>query len=311
MVSSRERTYGIMIVGIDPEREAAVSTLKKIIRRGSYLSENDPNGALMGEVLAKNLRVDIGDEVTVLGQGRDGSIAATLLTVRGIYASGLPEFDRSSIQITLSDFQYLYSMRGAVHEIVVVATSLRDVAGIKSAVQEGIRTLDESGSLVVLDWIELVPGLLQSIQMDLISGLIFYLILIMVVAFGIMNTFLMAVFERTKEFGVLMAIGTTPGRLTRILLIESTGLTMIGVMAGIALGSAITLYFQKHGIDFSGSSELLAQFGISGRMYPRLSPLSATIGPVLVLLITFPTALFPAWRIRRLRPAEALRDAGK
>ncbi len=306
MVSSNERTYGVMIIGIDPKREACVSTMKDTIREGSYLEEDDYEGALVGSILARNLQVGLGDEQTILGQGRDGSVAATLLTVRGIYKSALPDFNRSSIQITLKNFQDLFEMRGAAHEVVVIGSSLKNVAGIKAAVQAGIENLEPEKPLVVLDWMELVPGLLQGIQMDLIGGLIFYFILIMVVAFSIMNTFLMAVFERTKEFGVLMAIGTTPRRLTKILLIESVSLTMVGIVAGIILGIIITLYFQAHGIEFEGSSEMMSEFGISGKMYPRLSLLSVSIGPAFVLIITFLAALYPALRIRRLRPVEAL-----
>jgi ABC-type lipoprotein release transport system permease subunit len=131
MVSSRDRTYGVMVVGVDPEREAGVSTLKKVIRRGAYLSEDDYEGALVGERLAENLQVDVGDELTMLGQGRDGSVAATLLTVRGIYKSGLTDFHRSSVQITLEGFQAMFSMRGAAHEVVAIAKSLRHVAAIR------------------------------------------------------------------------------------------------------------------------------------------------------------------------------------
>jgi ABC-type antimicrobial peptide transport system permease subunit len=152
-----------------------------------------------------------------------------------------------------------------------------------------------------------MPGLRQSIEMDLISGLIFYLLLLLVVAFSILNTFLMAIFERTREFGVMMAIGTTPGRLTKILLIESMAMTFVGVVVGILTGSLITIYFQSHGIDFSGASELLSQFGITGRMYPKLSLLSAVSGPLAVLVITFFTALYPALKVRRMHPVEAMR----
>ena len=117
----------------------------------------------------------------------------------------------------------------------------------------------------------------------------------------------MAIFERTREFGVLMAIGTTPGRLTKVLLIESMTMTLIGIAAGIVVGSLVTLYFQAHGIDFSGASELLSQFGITGRMYPKLSWLSAVSGPLAVFIITFCAALYPAVKVRRLQPVDAMR----
>jgi ABC-type lipoprotein release transport system permease subunit len=310
LVSSKDRTYGVAVIGIDPAREATVSTLKRSIRQGSYLSEFDQNKnlnqALVGELLARNLKVAPGDELTVLGQGRDGSIAATVLNVKGIYGSGLDEFDRSTIHIPLALFQDVYAMRGAVHEVVVVGKSLKHVSDIKKAVQTGIKEKNMELVLTVLDWEALMPGLRQAIEMDLISGIIFYLILILVVAFSILNTFLMAIFERTKEFGVLMAIGTTPGRLTKLLLIESLSITMIGIAAGIFLGCLITWYFQVHGINISGTSELLAHYGISGRMHPKLSLLSAVSGPAVVMLITLVSALYPAFKVRGLRPVEAL-----
>ena len=306
LVSSNKRTCGVMVIGIDPAMEAKLTSLKKIIRQGSYLSEDNADQALVGELLARNLQVGLGDELVLLGQGRDGTIAATVVKVKGIYSLGEDEFDRSSVQITLKNFQDVYSMRGAVHEVVVFGKSTQDVPEIKRAVAANIKSIDKKHKLVVVDWMELMPGLLQGIQMDLVSGLIFWFILVVVVAFSILNTFLMAILERTREFGVLMAIGTTPRRLTRLLLIESTAITILGIGIGIIVGCLITWYFQVHGVVISGTSELLSQYGMPERLYPRLSLLSAFIGPAAVLVITFLTALYPALKVRRLRPVEAM-----
>ena len=198
-------------------------------------------------------------------------------------------------------------MQEAVYEVVIIAQSLSDIPEIKRTLNGMLSLRDDRMPLKTLDWEELMPGLRQGIEMDLISGMIFYLLLILVVAFSILNTFLMVIFERTREFGVLMAIGTTPGRLTKVLLIESMTLTMTGIMAGIVIGSAVTLYFQSYGFDISGASELLSQFGISGRMYPKLSVISATSGPLAVLIITFFAALYPALKVRKMQPVEAMR----
>jgi ABC-type lipoprotein release transport system permease subunit len=215
----------------------------------------------------------------------------------------------------LATFQEVFAMGDAVHQVVVVGRDLWTVPEIERRLRAQLEDrdlADPSGSsgqtppLVVLDWNELMPGLLQSIQVDLVSGLIFYFILILVVAFSIFNTFLMAFLERTREFGVMMAIGTSPGRLGRLLLLESLALTGVGVAFGVVLGCAVTLYFQAHGIDISGADPLLARFGITGRLHPQLSLVSALVGPVLVLLITGLAALYPALRIRRLRPVEAM-----
>jgi len=307
LISSQNRTYGALVTGIDPGREAKVSRLKSLVRQGTFLTAGDTDQALIGRLLAKNLRVGIGDELTVIGQGRDGSIAATVLKIKGIFNSGIDDFDRAAIQIPLKTFQEVYAMNGTIHEVVIMANSLSDVDAIKKTLHTELAALTTENDLAILDWNELMPGLRQSIEMDLISGLIFYLLLLVVVAFSILNTFLMAIFERTREFGVLMAIGTSPGRLTKVLLIESMTMTGIGIAGGIIIGCLLTLYFQVQGVDISGASELLSQFGITGRIYPRLSWISAISGPLAVLFITFLAALYPALKVRRLQPVEAMR----
>lgn len=306
LVSSKDRTYGVLVTGIDPEKEAAVSTLKDMIRKGRYLADDDANQALVGILLAENLKVSPGDELVVLGQGRDGSIAATVLTVKGIFSSGQDEFDRSVVHIPLHDFQEIFAMRGAVHAAVVICTDLETISQAKKEVSEALGNLEKGRSLAVLGWKELVPGLLQAIKMDLIVGFIFYLILIVVVAFSILNTFLMAIFERKREFGVMMAVGTTPGRLTRVLIYESAAMTLLGSAVGILVGSLLTAYFQVHGIMIPGTEEIAREFGLPERIYPQLSLLSVSVGAGVVLLITLITAAYPALKVRRLKPLEAL-----
>jgi ABC-type lipoprotein release transport system permease subunit len=137
--------------------------------------------------------------------------------------------------------------------------------------------------------------------------MIFYLLLILIVAFSILNTFLMAIFERTKEFGVLMAIGTAPKRLTLILLTESAFITGLGIITGIIIGILVTFYFEGYGIYISGAEEIFSQFGLSGRIYPRLSLLSIITGPIAVFTITIFSALYPALKVKRYKPVEALR----
>lgn len=170
-------------------KEANVSILAKITREGNYLASTDTNHALIGELLARNLQVRLSDELVLLGQGRDGSIAATVVEVKGIFSSGQDEYDRSMVHIPLKFFQDVYSMSGSVHEAVIVDESLEAVPEIKQEVAAKLSDMHDHANLVVLDWKELMPGLVQAIKMDLVSGFIFYIILV-VVAFSILNTFL-------------------------------------------------------------------------------------------------------------------------
>ena len=303
LAASDHRTRGAMVIGVDPDTEPTVSTLPAQIQSGRYLRKDDPGAAVIGTLMAERLKVTVGNELTLLGQAKDGSVAATVVRIVGIYKAGIDEFDRSSLQVSLAEFDQVFYMQGAVHTVVVLVERLGDIAAAKRALTQE----KELAGLAILDWEELMPGLKQSIQLDLVSGIIMYILLIIVVAFSILNTFLMAIFERTREFGVLMAIGTRPGRLVRLVLAESMAMTFVGLAVGMILGAGITLYFSIHGIGLGQAGELMSQYGISNRLYPRLSWLSLLAGPAAVLVITFITALYPALRIPRLKAVEAMR----
>jgi len=206
----------------------------------------------------------------------------------------------------LKGFQETFSMGKSVHETIITADSLGDVARVKQEIKACFANAREDGYLAVPDWMEIMPGLLQGIQMDLVSGIIMYIILIIVVAFSIFNTFLMAVFERTREFGVMMAIGTSPLRMTKLVMFESICMTTVGIVLGIIVGSLVTLYFQNKGIYIAGTEDILKQYGIPDRLYPRLSLISASAGPLIVFMITFVSSVFPVLKLRKLKPVEAM-----
>jgi len=304
LAAGAKRSRGTMVSGVRAEVEGRISSLPGQIRKGRYLRDGDVDVAVIGALGAERLQIDIGDECTLIGQGRDGSVAATVVTVIGVFRTGIDDFDRSTMQIPLSDFDAIFSMEGGVHRLVIATQTLADDNPVAAA----IRLMPEADGLAVLTWDELTPGLRQSIELDLIGGIIMYAILVIVVAFSILNTFFMAIFERTREFGVLMAIGTKPRRLVKIMLLESLAMTCVGLFAGMVLGIAVTLLFSHYGISMGESSELLAQYGIADRLYPQLSLLSIIIGPAIISVVTFITALVPALKIVHMRPVEALRS---
>ncbi len=309
LLSSDQRTYGGLITGVDPVSEPRISNIKSIIRKGRFLSPSDTNSAVIGSLLAKRLKIDLGDELVVLGSARDGAIAATVLTVAGIFSSGMDDYDRSAIQIPLAHFQEVFAMEGTVHEAVITCDSLWNVGSAQTAISKAVAGLEQKRRLTCLSWDELTPGLVQSIQMDLGGGLIFYGILLIMVAFSIMNTFLMAVFERTREFGTLMAIGARPGRLTTMLVYESAFLTLCGIGLGIGAGCLLTLWAQHAGIPMGDAEGMLRQYGIPGLIRPKLTLATALAGPAVVFLITMLTALYPAVKVHRIIPVDAMRAA--
>jgi len=302
LASSDNRTKGVLISGVHPAQEQTVSRLSKSMKTGEYLAADDSDAAVIGLLLAKQLKLGIGDELTLLGQGRDGSIAAGIVTVKGIFQSGVDEFDRNVIQVPYAYFNDMFYMNHTSHRIVVRLDSLKPIEKTCTALASRIDT----DRLKIFTWDTLMPGLKQTIRLDLISGFIMYGILIIVVCFSILNTFLMSILERKKEYGVLIAIGTTPLRLIKFVLTESMLMTLIGLIIGIGAGTAVTLFFSLHGIGLGESSDMLSQYGISDRLFPKLTLVSLVSGPLLILVFTFLTALIPALRIRTLRPVEAI-----
>ncbi|MBM9512078.1 ABC transporter permease [Desulfogranum marinum] len=304
LMSGEKRSRGTTIFGIQPEKEKKVTTLPRQIKQGRYLQKGDHGVALIGSLLAKRLQLTIGDECTMLGQGKDGSIAAALFTIIGIYTTGVDAVDRATVHITFADFNHIFFMEKAAHRVIITAEHLADITPITQALQSN----PAFRSLTILTWDKLAPGLRQSMELDLISGIIMYIILVVVVAFSVLNTFFMAFFERTREFGVLLSIGARPARLVRMILTESMLLTFTGIALGTLIGIGLTVYFSHQGISFGDGGELLAQYGFEDRFYPRLSWMSACLGPALLLIITFFTALIPALKVPDLKPVDALRS---
>ena len=304
LVSSPTRTYGALVVGVQPGREPAVSTIPGAVRRGRYLSGPDAREAVVGEALASNLALKPGDELTVLGQGLDGSLAVAALRVVGIFSSGTPELDRQMVEVPLETFQSSFLLGDRAHVIVARTRDLEDVPAVASAVGAA---LPSGSNLVVLRWDQLLEGLKQGIEMDAAVGWLLYAALVFVVTFSILNTFLMSVLERTREFGVFLALGTRPRFLGRVVLMESVILLLLGLAAGTALGAGLTWWTGLHGIAFSSSQELLAKWNMPARIYPALNLFSLTLGPAVILLSTLAAAVFPVRRIRRLRPVDAMK----
>jgi ABC-type lipoprotein release transport system permease subunit len=209
--------------------------------------------------------------------------------------------------MVLRSFQETFSMGQAVHEIALISKDLKHVHSTAEAVRKQVESALPSLGLQVLTWQQLLPGLEQSIEVDMVSGWINYGILVIIVAFGIMNTFVMCVLERTREFGMLLALGMRRVHIVKLVLLESTFMSLLGVLFGIVGGSLLTYYFQIHGLQIPGAEEIMAQWGLPSRIWPKLTIVSIVTGPAVILLVTLLTAAVPVLRILRLRPAKALR----
>ncbi len=304
LVSSEERSYGIAIFGVEPGFEAGVSTLPGLVTEGRFLGDTNAPEIIIGAALARNLRVGLGDELTLLGSGRDGSFAAAVVDIVGIFDSGLAEFDRSITEIPLGLFQDVFYMDGSGHHVVINAGGIDGIAELQSRVGA---VLPEGQELVIHDWDALQPGLQQAIKADISSAFFMYGILVILVAFSVMNTQLMSVLERTHEFGIVMSLGLRPGRLGRLVLLETALMGVLGLILGAILGGLLTYWFSVHGFSYPGMDEMAEKFNLPARFYPQVSFLSLMSGPAVVFVFSILAALWPALRLHRLHPVEAMR----
>jgi len=304
LASSAERSYGLQLLGVDALHEPGVSTLPGLISRGRYLEPGAREEIVIGSVLARNLRIEPGDELSFLGSGFDDSFAAGVVTVVGIFESGNADLDRSVAQVNLAYFQDSFAMGSAGHSIVIRAAQVDDVDALMTRVNSDLPGPEK---VVARHWDQLQPGLRQAIRADMTSAWFMYTVLIVLVAFSVLNTQLMSVLERTREFGTMMALGLRPARLGLLVMLETGMMTGLGLMLGIALGAAITAYLSVVGFSYPGMAEMAVKFNLPERMYPAISALSLSLGPVIVACGSLLAAIYPALRLNRLLPIEAMR----
>ena len=304
LVSSEQRSLGVQIIGVEPEYEPSVSTLPGLVKEGQFLQDSNAPEIVIGRVLARNLKVTVGDELTLLGSGRDGSFAAGVVTISGIFDSGSSDMDRNFAEVPLHYFQDTFAMRDHGNSIVVAVDDLRAVPEALATVENIIKGED---SLTALDWSQLQPGLKQAIQADLTSAWFMYGLLIILVAFSVLNTQLMSVLERTREFGVITALGIKPRKLASLVMLETALMALLGLVIGLAIGWMIASYLNTTGFHYPGMEEMADKFNLPDRVYPSVTFFSMILGPGVVFIFSLLAAVYPSLRLFRLQPVEAMR----
>ncbi len=296
-----------MVVGLDVANEKEDGLLEGVARSAL------PRGkrVLVGATFARQAGLSVGDELVVVGQAIDGSIANDLYTVGGIFPTPVEEVDRLGVVMTLSAAQELFVMPDEAHELTVRGDNAADAP----ALARRIAALDGFGDLEVKSYRELAPEMVELLDFSSAWGLVVLVIVMLAAAAGVANTMLMATFERRGELGMMLAIGTTPGRLVRMVLMEAIVTGLVGVAIGTALGAAIVMIQGQTGLDITtlggaeGGNEL-AMYGVSvtGDLFPHLRVEDVFAGFVGVTLTSVLAALWPALHTARLEPVEAMRS---
>lgn len=301
LASVGEKTAGVRIIGIDPQRESVTTRFEKKIVEGRSFSAIASHEAILGKGAAKTLKAETGDEIVIVSQGADGSIANDLYTVVGLLESGDAASDQTAFYLHLQDAQELLVLEDAVHEIAVVATDLGQV----SRLTEEIRQALHNPQLAVAPWQEFARSFYVAMKADREGGWIMLFIVILIVAIGVLNTVLMTVLERTREYGVLRAVGTRPLQVFRLVVWEVAFMASIGIVIGFCLSLPVNYLLSQEGIPMP------VTFTYGGieftHYYSEVNAHSLYLPAITVALAAMIVSIFPAIRAARIAPARALR----
>jgi ABC-type lipoprotein release transport system permease subunit len=305
LVSSDEFSAGAMIVGVEPEAERQVSRFSDRVTLGLPLRDDSDHEVLLGQILARNLRVEVGDTVVVLTQGWRNQMGADLYRVRGLLRTGSVEMDRGIMILPLPDAQFLFSMGDRVTEVVLRTDDFREARSYA----ESIRQQLPDDRFSVYDWDALMPELRQMIVLDNVSGAIYLLFLLVLVGFEIFNTTTMSVMERVREFGLLQALGMRPQRIARLVLAELAVKVAVALAVSIGASGLLLWYLEGNPIPMPAEFvEMYEEFGFSVDALVFSTRPAVFLEPLLaVAVIALLATIYPVLRVLNLTTIYALR----
>jgi ABC-type lipoprotein release transport system permease subunit len=301
LVSNREGAFSMTIIGVDPEAEAPVSLIADHIVDGRYLESTDEDAILIGKGLAEALAIQVGDRVIMVGSDIHRQNRQRTMTVVGVYDIGIPSMEKGTSYISLTEAQNLFGLRDQSTEVQI---TLKRV-GLESAVVAALAPA--LPSYEVESWANNYPELGNAVGRKNIVMDIFSVVLVMIAGIGILNLLLMAIYERTREIGLLGAMGLKPRQIAATFILEGALIGVVGVIAGIAIGLMTNLSLMQVGMDYSqfaGVTEYMAL--ISGKVYPTLGVDKLFERAMTILIIAALAALIPAMIASRREPSEAL-----
>jgi ABC-type lipoprotein release transport system permease subunit len=300
MVSSREGTLPISIIGIEPEREAQSGLLAKHIVAGRYLEPGDEDVFIAGRALAEWLGVTVGDRVTLVGRATHEQMRQRTMTLVGIFDLGLADVEKGTLYISLAEAQALLDLRDQSTEVVISLERVGQEDSVLTALRRALPGYE------VDTWYTLNPEMMQAFAVNEQVMGIFGLVVLLISAVGILNILLMAVYERTREIGVLAALGLKRRQIMALFVQEGVLLGLVGVVTGGILGGAVVWYFSQVGLAWGATeySEITALMG--DRIFFRMGIGQLLARALMVGIIAALASLYPAWQASKKEPAEAL-----
>ncbi|NOY27179.1 MAG: ABC transporter permease [Oligoflexia bacterium] len=316
LLGGAEQTAGAQLVGVLPEQELELVPMRDRMVSGAWLAPDQTDQIVLGEGLAETLEVAVGDQVVAVTQAADGSLGNALYQVVGVLTSGSVTLDRTGAWLRLKDLQTLLVLPDQAHEITLLSDSLDSRAGdpIVSALVKTVRAAlptDEKHPLSVRPWWVVSPATASMLATSDASAWLILVILFLVAGLGILNTMLMSVFERTKELGVMKALGTRPAKIVQLVLWESLLLSGLACLGGLVLGGVLDWMLVNWGLALTTSSgDRLSTGGVlfDPRIFGVVRADRIVVTVLTLLCVAVVAALWPAFRAARLRPVVAMRD---
>lgn len=307
LASSQELTQGVMVIGVDPQKEDALTNIAQKISAGNFLQQDD-DGAVIAGGIAKKLKLNIGDTLVMISQGYHGANAAGKFPIRGIFNFPLPDLNKTLVYTSLSRAQDFYAAENMISSLVMHIDDAKEV----SAATAGLIELLDKDKYEVMDYEELMPELVQARQMDEGGGFMIIGILYALITFAIFGTILMMTKERSYEFGVLTAIGMSRWKLFSVTFLESVMVGLIGVGLGLILAIPLVYYWHVNPINLSFMGEqataAFENFGMEP-IIPTAFTSSVFLWQAgLIFIITALLSLYPLFNILKLEPVKAMRS---
>jgi len=301
LATSREGAFAVEITGIEPELEKDVNLAAQHVIAGRYLTSTDADMILIGKGLAEAMAIQTNDRITLVGQATHAQTRQRTMTVAGIFDLGMPDLEKRTIYVSLSEAQDLYGLTGQTTEVAIVLKQL----GEEGAVIAKLRPM--LPGYEIDSWETNFPELRATINTKTGVMNIFGVIMILIAAIGILNMLLMAVYERTREIGLLGAMGMKPRQISFLFILEGTLMGLVGVAAGIVLGLSINGLFKLVGLDFTQYASLTSYMAlISDRVYPTWGVDKLPWRALTVAIISALAAFYPAHEAAQREPADAL-----
>lgn len=301
MIASAQKGRGVQIIGVNPEREKNVIPLDKYLIEGSYFEGIRKNPILLGKAVADELGVKVKKKVVLTFQGMDGEIVSAAFRVAGIYKTNDTKQDQLSVLVKMDDLAKIAASENAVHEIAILLEDETKLDQTTNALKSSFSDLE------IANWKTLLPGIDYANKVSARMNFLLLIILLAAMSFGIINTMLMAVLERVRELGMLMAIGMNRRKVFGMIMLETLFLMLSALPIGLFAGWLTVTYFNKYGIDFSENfSDAFNNVGISSVIYPILEWNFYPVVIILVFIAAFLAAIYPARKAIGLKPAEAL-----